>query len=143
MIDLDECWLYAGYKNKQGYGEIYSTVNGKQVSNRLHRISYETFVGKIPEGLVIDHLCRNRCCINPDHLEPVTNIENILRGEGFSGKNLRKTHCPKGHEYIGENIKLWKGCRRCRTCEKERERLYYINNKEKWLAYNSKHHALN
>lgn len=80
-----------------------------------HRVAYETWVGPIPDGLTIDHLCRNRLCIEPTHLEPVTNRENIQRG----GNSL-KTHCPQGHPYDEVNTASRNNRRYCRTCERVR-----------------------
>jgi hypothetical protein len=97
--DETGCWEWQGFKNERGYGSI--TVDGK--SKRTHKHFYETLVGPIPTGMVLDHLCRNRGCVNPDHLEVVTNKENILRGQGLAAKNAKKTHCPQGHEYTFEN----------------------------------------
>lgn len=89
-----------------------------------HRVVYEELVGPIPDGLMLDHLCRVRHCVNPEHLEPVTNRENVLRGEGHSAKAARATHCLKGHPYAGENLRiLSNGWRRCRACHRERERI--------------------
>ena len=124
MIDTQDCWLYAGYKEEQGYGQIFTYIKRKSGYQYAHRVAYESFVKPIPEGLVIDHLCKVRCCINPDHLEPVTPSVNTLRGDGVL-HNKRKTHCPKGHDYetntqfIGK--KQW---RRCRQCAIERNRAY-------------------
>jgi hypothetical protein len=79
---------------------------------------YEALVGPIPDGLFLDHTCRNRNCVNPQHLDPVTNKENILRGEGSPAKNARKTHCKNGHPLKGENlVRGSKGERVCRTCK--------------------------
>lgn len=88
-------------------------------------MSHELHKGPIPEGLVIDHLCRNRGCVNPDHLEAVTQRENILRGEGLAAANARKTHCPKGHPYSGENLYVVpsSGRRQCRICADARRAL--------------------
>ena len=114
------CWLWTGALEGDGYGLM--KVNRRMV--RAARASYETFVGPIPEGLTIDHLCRQRCCINPEHLEPVTNRENILRSDGVTANNARKTHCPHGHPLSGENLYLHKGHRMCRACLRaSRERL--------------------
>lgn len=92
------CFLWTHRLNTHGYA--YISVGPKE--RRVQRVYYEMEKGPIPPGLVLDHLCRNRCCVNPDHLEPVTFRENIRRGN--VGKSSPKTHCPKGHEYTPENI---------------------------------------
>jgi len=107
------CWLWTAYCSKDGYGKFHSN----RLDNTLaHRVSYEMYKGKIPEGMQIDHLCKVRCCVNPDHLEPVTQQENIRRGE--TGINFRSvTHCPKGHAYDEANTSFKKsGARRCNAC---------------------------
>lgn len=103
------CWPWQGRLMANGYGRL---------SNRLaHRVSYELLVGQIPEGLTLDHLCRNRRCVNPKHLDPVTHRVNILRGTGASARHARKTHCPYGHPFSGENLRIERsGQRACRTC---------------------------
>ena len=90
----------------------------------VHRFVYERLVGKIPEGLQIDHLCRVRHCANPAHMEAVTQRENILRGMSPAAENARKTHCPQGHPYEGENLFTYNQgrFRRCRACDRERGR---------------------
>ena len=107
------CWIWMGILNPDGY-----SIRG---SLRPHRVIYESFKGKIPDGLVIDHLCRVRCCVNPDHLEPVTNKENILRGVGPTAKNSKKTHCSKGHLFTEKNtrIRFREGAERrsCKLCQ--------------------------
>jgi hypothetical protein len=111
----DECWPWTGYRNPAGYGDFWSIKNGKDVSLRAHRVSYELLVGPIPEGLVIDHLCRVRHCVNPSHLEPVTVRENTLRGD----TPAKRTHCIHGHEFTPENIirrPSRPNARDCRTC---------------------------
>lgn len=102
------------------YGEIYASRFLGPGSKRAHRVSYETFVGPIPAGLTLDHLCRNTLCINPAHLEPVTIKENVLRGDGPTARNARKTHCDRGHAFdetnTGPNAN---GGRSCRACKRE------------------------
>ena len=104
-----------------GYGHFHTT-QGPGVPARdvyAHRWSYEYHVGPIASGLHIDHLCRNRKCVNPDHLEVVTQRENTLRGVGFAAKNAVKTRCPHGHAYSPDNTYVdSKGYRHCRTCRR-------------------------
>lgn len=111
------CMPWPGIINASGYGRL--SVSGRLIL--AHRAVYESHRGKIPPGLVIDHLCRNRCCVNPDHMEVVTVKENTLRGMNFSARNARKTHCKRGHPFAGENLRIrrHKGSdeRVCRTCE--------------------------
>ena len=111
----NSCWNWLGAINPKGYGEYY---NDKKVV-KAHRYSYELFEGKIPNGLQIDHLCRNRKCVNPNHLQIVTNKENVLRGNGISAKNSKKTHCPKGHELTPENTYCYRNTRSCKKCRCE------------------------
>lgn len=106
------CWLWMGAKSTGGYGRI--NVNGKRW--QVHRFYYEQKRGDVPKELVMDHLCRVRCCINPDHLEPVTNKENILRGDGPAARNNRMTHCKEGHELAGDNLLNYSRDRRCKIC---------------------------
>lgn len=106
------CWEWIGSTNG-GYGKI--TINKR--TYKAHRVTYELFVGPIPAGLDIDHLCRNHGCVNPAHLEPVTRRENLLRGVGTTARNAAKTHCPRGHAYTPENThRRADGSRRCRIC---------------------------
>lgn len=90
-----------------------------------HRIVYEALIGQIPSGMVLDHLCRVRNCVNPQHLEPVTNRANILRGNTPSAENARKTHCQNGHLLAGDNLGFNKSRRLCRTCNREYQRMRY------------------
>jgi HNH endonuclease len=109
------CILWNGAKTAAGYG----TLNVQNTRQLVHRLAYELYVGPIPEGLTLDHLCRTRACINPEHLEAVTNRENILRGTSPSAKQARRTHCPSGHPYAGENLIRWRNHRHCRACMKQ------------------------
>lgn len=109
------CWRWTGARNPDGYGTFY--VDRARRSVPAHRFAYEQFVGPIPEGRHIDHLCRHRWCVNPYHMEPVTPAENTLRGESFSALNAQKTHCPQGHPYDEANTYVGaSGARYCRTC---------------------------
>lgn len=106
----DECWEWRGARSDNGYGTFW---NGQRTV-LVHRWSYEHHVGPIPEGLTIDHLCRNRLCVNPAHLEPVTFTENIRRRQRLI------THCKSGHEFTPENTYVLhpKNGRQCRTCRR-------------------------
>lgn len=113
--ELGPCWIWMGSSCDLGYGHFW-TDEGR--CPRAHRWSYEYFVGAIPEGLLLDHLCHRPACVNPDHLEPVTNGENVRRGYEWRPKVER---CPKGHPYDEENTLIDRhGKRRCRTCNRAR-----------------------
>ena len=121
------CWNWTAGRIWNGYGQFW--LAGKK--HYAHRVAYELLRGEIPEGLQIDHLCRNRACANPDHLEPVTCKENLLRGETFQAANAAKTHCPQGHPYSGDNLYVYPDGRRgCRTCKLERDRRYRARKKK-------------
>lgn len=112
-ISDEGCWIWTAARS-HGYGVV--TIDRRLV--KAHRSVYQALVGQIPEGLTIDHLCRERACVNPEHLEPVTHRENILRGEGVAAKNAAKTHCPYGHEYDEKNTRRTGGRRVCRECSR-------------------------
>lgn len=114
----DTCWLWTGFCIG-GYG----VIGEWDKSFMAHRLAYELLIGPIPDGLVIDHLCRVRNCVNPDHLEPVTLAENIRRGE-VGRHNATKTVCPQGHEYTEVNTYWYRGTRSCRTCGREKQRRF-------------------
>jgi hypothetical protein len=118
-IDENGCWNWTGTKNK-GYGSICFYRRGGVGSREklAYAAMYELKVGPVPNGLELDHLCRNRACCNPDHLEPVTHRENILRGESLFAQQARRTHCPNGHSYTGKNNR---GERICHICIREKQ----------------------
>lgn len=114
-----DCWEWDGVLLSNGYAIFQS--GGKRIL--AHRYSYELHVGPIPDGLVIDHLCRNRRCVNPDHLEPVTQAENARRGFSPPALAARKDHCIRGHLYTTENTRISRrGWRTCLTCENDLRR---------------------
>lgn len=123
------CWVWNGYKNSNGYA--HSKLN--KIRRLAHRFSYETYKGKIPDGMQVDHLCRVRNCVNPDHLEAVTPKENIARSDHASKKLSARTHCIRGHEYNTINthtIKTVGGtARRCRVCHREYSRAWHNEHK--------------
>lgn len=112
------CWEWTGGLGSAGYGRI--TFGGKR--DGAHRVSYELYVGPIPAGLEIDHLCRNRKCVNPDHLEPVTRRVNLLRGETIAAKHAIKTHCMRGHLFDATNTIRTERGRQCKACTRIGER---------------------
>lgn len=133
----DECWIWAGQTDGQGYGSVSIYVgNGRSTTQRAHRLMYENLVGPIPKGLVIDHLCRNHTCVNPKHLEPVTSGENVLRGISSPAMNARKTHCLRGHPFDKKNTRITPvGGRKCRKCHYLHYRKSYLKVRGRLGAY--------
>lgn len=115
------CWVWQGCVTSTGYSRMWDKVLKK--ADWGHRVFYRRYKGEIPTGLALDHLCKNTKCVNPEHLEPVTAIENVRRSESPSALNRRKTHCPKRHEYNATNSYFYKrrgGEQRiCRLCQME------------------------
>ena len=122
---LGPCWIWTGKLNRDGYGPTST-----------RRAMYRRAKGSIPDGYELDHLCRVRACMNPDHLEPVTRRENVLRGTSFAAVNAAKTHCKNGHELSGENVHIRpSGWRACRTCKRERAAAFYAANPGYYRKY--------
>jgi hypothetical protein len=121
------CWLWTGAANADGYGRSRLTINGERFA-LAHRVAYRLLVGPIPAEMTLDHLCRVRLCVKPDHLDPVPSGVNAMRGNGPAAAAARRTHCSNGHEFTPGNT-LWlsngkgeRSHRRCRTCNAERLR---------------------
>lgn len=121
VAKTDTCWNWTGAISS-GYG-VFVVDQRPTKAVRSHRYSYELAHGPIPDGLTIDHLCRNKRCVNPDHLEAVTMRVNVLRNSGPSARNAIATHCIHGHPFDAENTYIKPdGRRRCRACERDRMR---------------------
>lgn len=130
LVDRDHvgtgCWMWTGSSNGVGYGQFYAGAALRQDPSRYaHRIAFALENGAIPEGLDLDHLCRNRSCVNPAHLEAVTRSVNVSRGSLNDAKKAL-THCPRGHEYSGANVycppsraHLANGGRECVACRRD------------------------
>lgn len=115
----ETCWLWTRPLNPSGYA-YFKLERRDQL---VHRVSYEWAYGPIPDGLVLDHLCRVRHCVRPDHLEAVTQQVNILRGDGLAAAEVKRTHCPRGHPYDEDNTRPdGHGHRRCRQCHRDSDR---------------------
>lgn len=119
------CWLWTA-SNYRGYGQIW---NGERLV-AAHRLSYEWAVGPIPPGLTIDHICHVHGCVNPAHLRIMTMLENVMDG----CVNAKKDHCPKGHPYNLENTIRYRTFRYCRTCKRNKDRVYYGEYRDRILA---------
>lgn len=118
-----DCWEWMAYRSKTGYGYVKDGRSPRSA----HLVVYETLVGGVPDGLELDHLCRNHRCVNPDHLEPVTHKENVARGASTTAHAARTNHCINGHEFTLANTYIRpNGNRACRACRQEATR--------RWLA---------
>jgi hypothetical protein len=127
---VDGCWLWTACLSSSGYGRF--NYGGRGTTGQAHRWAYEHYIGQIPDGMQLDHLCRNPRCVNPNHLEPVSPGENQRRGL----LGVLKTHCPQGHEWTPSNTRTRlsgkdKGGRYCAGCSRERYRDWYYAQKEK------------
>lgn len=116
------CWEWIGFIHPTGYGRF----GGGMDCHQAHRWAWLHLVGSIPSGMEPDHLCRNRRCVNPDHMELVSHRVNVLRGAAPTARNAHKTHCPKGHPYAGANLRVYarpggKPSRYCVTCRSPRK----------------------
>jgi hypothetical protein len=120
------CWIWIGSVAKSGYARMGTKHSRPELA---HRVSYEAFVGPIPEGYELDHKCRLRCCVNPQHLEPVLHLENVRRGtsgQATAERHRQITHCPKGHAYDEANTRTIPPGRKryshriCRACDRAR-----------------------
>ena len=124
--ELGSCWTWVGNKGGSHTKYIRFTLGGRYgKTTSAHRFSYELANGPIPDGLTVDHLCRNTSCVNPSHLEAVTGRVNVLRGNTITAANAAKTHCKRGHPFTEENTRMEGNgrLRRCRTCRREAQRV--------------------
>ena len=122
--DITGCWNWTGAVSNRSYGSIYR--DGRM--QKAHRVSYELSCGPVPDGLDLDHICRNRLCVNPDHLEPVTRSENLRRSP-LMDRHSKKTHCIRGHEFTSENTRMRpNGHRVCKECMRAHIRAWRARN---------------
>lgn len=134
-----KCWEWIAATNDDGYGSFWNAANVK-----AHRLSYIALVGEIPTGLELDHLCRVRHCVNPLHMQAVSHKVNMERADFSDNANSKKTHCPHGHPFDGDNTYITpKGDRQCRECRREQSRKFRARNKDKVKKINSDYYKNN
>lgn len=134
------CWIWTACKQPNGYGKF-----GLNYKTKLaHRVAYELLIGAIPEGMTVDHLCFNRACVNPLHMDICPMGVNTGRSpHTLSGMNIRKSHCVHGHEFTESNTRLYKGIRYCMTCTRSRWKAhYYRTNRNARLTERRRHQKL-
>ncbi len=118
---LTPCWVWTGSTHRQGYGTFTISIPGPKRTHLTHKIRYEHAFGPVEHGLELDHLCRIVECCNPEHLEPVTHRENVLRGRSDAAGRAVRTQCEEGHEYTAANTTIRSdGGRRCMICKRAR-----------------------
>jgi hypothetical protein len=124
VITETGCWIWTAALSSKGYGVL--GIGNRKIQS-AHKFSYEHFIGKVEEGLVLDHLCRVRCCVNPYHLDPITNKLNLARG---INSNREKTHCKRGHKLLGDNLYIdpKKKSRGCKECKRSASRKFKKSN---------------
>ena len=137
VLKSSGCWQWIGAKTPQGYGSFWT---GK-FNSLAHRVAWKLMVGLIPDNMTIDHLCRNKLCINPNHLEVVTLRENILRGDNACSNNYKKTHCSKGHPLVAGIRPQKTEHRGCPICIKEKSQEWKINHRKHLHEYDKKYRA--
>ena len=114
------CWLWEGYVDKDGYGRMVSREHSVVVSGYVHRMAWEQYRGAIPKGMQIDHLCKIKNCVNPEHLEVTSPQVNNLRSNSMAAKYARRDACKHGHPLTGANVRKVGNTRVCQTCNRQR-----------------------
>ena len=135
--DLGPCWEWTASLEGNGYGHFWSgsRSDGSRKVVSSYRWAYEHLVAPVADGLELDHLCRNRPCVRPSHIEPVTHRENVLRGNAPSARGATAAVCPQGHPYDQANTYIWRGGRACRACRRSRGReIHYTTTRQAWLT---------
>ena len=139
--DLRDCWPFLSRLQKSGYA-VQIRIGGRPMYP--HKAAYESTFGPVPDGFVLDHLCRNTMCCNPTHLQVVTQRINLMRGNGEAAKCAKNTHCKRGHELLGDNVthrmNRWGNAeRRCKQCAADLRHVYYTRFRLKHGLPTSKH----